>query len=81
MSSMLSANQMRAKYGIPQSDPGSEFAKNAYEGSPKVLPYAQETRSTKSRAMAWENPQQGTGGSFLKFDDAPPAGSQQSRGA
>lgn len=78
---MLSANQAAAKYGVPNPNAGSEFAKNSYQGNPKVLPYAQETRSTKSKAMAWENPQQGTGGSFLKFEDSTPAGSQQSRGA
>jgi hypothetical protein len=76
MSSPLSANQMRAKYGIPQSDLGSEFARNEYQGPSKVQPYAKENRSTRAKAMAWENPQAGVGGSFMKFDDgqsmAPP---------
>jgi hypothetical protein len=69
---MLSASQHRSnpKYGTPDPNPGSEFARDAYQGPTKVRPFAKETSSTKAKAMAWDNPQAG-GSSFLKFDDAP----------
>lgn len=63
-------------YGIPQSDPGAPFAMNKYQGPTKVRPYSALNRTTKGQAMAWDNPQAGVGGSFMKFDDdaqvAPP---------
>jgi hypothetical protein len=68
--SSLSAAQGAAKYGTPNPNPGSEFARDAYRGPTKVRPFAKETSSTKAKAMAWDNPQAG-GGSFLKFDDSP----------
>jgi hypothetical protein len=68
--SVLSGAQAAEKYGIPISNPGADFAKNAYQGDPKVRPYAEETRSTTAKAMAWDNPQAG-GGSFMKFPSTP----------
>ena len=68
--SSLSAAQGAAKYGTPNPNPGSEFARDAYQGPTKVRPFAKQTRSTKAKAMAWDNPQAG-GSSFLEFDDAP----------
>jgi hypothetical protein len=68
--SVLSAAQSAGKYGVPSPNAGSEFAKNAYQGDPKVRPYAEETRSTTAKAMAWDNPQAG-GGSFMKFPSTP----------
>jgi hypothetical protein len=68
--SVLSAAQSAEKYGVPSPNAGSEFAKNAYQGDPKVRPYAEETRSTTAKAMAWDNPQAG-GGSFMKFPSTP----------
>jgi hypothetical protein len=56
-------------YGIPQSDPGASFATNKYQGVAKVRPYSAVNRTTKGQAMAWDNPQPGVGGSFMKFDD------------
>lgn len=57
-------------YGVPQSDPGASFAKDKYQGPTKVRPYSAVNNSTKGAAMAWDNPQPGVGGSFIKFDDA-----------
>lgn len=68
--SVLSGAQAAEKYGIPIANPGADFAKNAYQGDPKVRPYAEETRSTTAKAMAWDNPQAG-GGSFMKFPTTP----------
>jgi hypothetical protein len=67
---VLSAAQAAEKYGIPAPNTGSEFAKNSYQGDPRVRPYAEETRSTTAKAMAWDNPQAG-GGSFMKFPSSP----------
>lgn len=58
-----------AQYGIPQSDPGAAFAANKYQGPTKVRPYSSVNRTTRGQAMAWDNPQPGVGGSFMKFDD------------
>jgi hypothetical protein len=68
--SVLSSAQAAEKYGVPSPNAGAEFAKNAYQGDPKVRPYAEETRSTTAKAMAWDNPQAG-GGSFMKFPSSP----------
>lgn len=56
------------RYGIPQSDPGSAFALNKYQGPTKVRPYSKETSSTRGSATAWDNPVPGQG-SFMKWDD------------
>lgn len=70
MSSPLSSSQMAAKYGLPNPDAGSEFAKNAYQGSGRVLPYAAQNRTTVGRRTSWES-QLGTGpGSFINFGDS-----------
>ena len=72
MASVLSASQAGAKYGIPASDPGSSFAKNAFQGTTRVLPYAEQNRTTVGRRTSWES-QLGTGpGSFINFGDNNP---------
>ena len=76
MSSPLSANQMREKYGIPQSDPGSEFARNEYQGSPKVRPYSKANRDTSGQATAWDNQNPGRVGSFQDFGGGNPTMAQ-----
>jgi hypothetical protein len=65
---VLSAAQSAGKYGVPDSNPGSDFARDQYPGNPKVLPYANETRTSRSSKMAWENVNNQIG-SFMKFDD------------
>lgn len=61
---------MAAKYGIPTSLPGTSFSRAQYEGPGRVLPYAQDTRTTTGRKTAWGS-QLGTGpSSFIKFGDS-----------
>lgn len=68
-------------YGIPQSDPGSQFAMNRGPGAIRVRPYTSATdTSTRGRAMQWDNPQMG-GGSFMKFDDGAAAALPSSLGS
>jgi hypothetical protein len=65
---------MFKNYGVPDSNPGSEFARDAYKAAPqgpKVRPYAQETRTTSGQATTWDNQNPGVVGSFQKFDSAP----------
>ena len=69
--SSLSAAQGAAKYGTPDPNPGSEFARDAYKGPTKVRPYAQETRTTSGQATTWDNQNPGVVGSFQKFDSGP----------
>jgi len=73
---MLSANQAAAKYGVPSPNAGSEFAKNAYEGDPKVLPYAKQTRDTSAKATVWSNQNPGRPGSFQDFGGSNPTMAQ-----
>jgi hypothetical protein len=72
MSSPLSASQMRAKYGVPESNPGSEFAKNEYRGPSKVRPYSKANRDTSGQATAWDNQNPGRIGSFQDFGSGNP---------
>lgn len=61
---------MAQKYGIPQSDPGSSFAMNKYQGPGKVRPYSAVNRTTVGNKTAWDNQNAGAGGgSFQNFDD------------
>jgi hypothetical protein len=71
MPSPLSGNQMAAKYGLPSSDPTSTISsRDEYRGGAGPDPFAEETKSTRSKAMAWKNPQMG-GATFMKFDSTP----------
>lgn len=70
--SVLSSSQAASKYGVPDSNPGSAFAKDAYSGEPKVRPYSAQNRTTSGQATAWDNQNPGVIGSFQKFDDNPP---------
>jgi hypothetical protein len=73
---VLSSAQAAEKYGIPLANPGSEFAKNAYQGDPKVLPYAKETRDTSAKATVWSNQNPGRPGSFQDFGGSNPTMAQ-----
>lgn len=82
MSSVLSASQAAAKYGTPQSDPGSSFALNKYQGGAKVRPYSKETRTTVGDKTTWDNQAPGAGGgSFQNFNGADQAPLPSSMGA
>lgn len=64
---------MAQKYGVPASDPGSEFARNRYQGRTKVHPYSASNRTTADENMAWENQNPGAGGgTFQSFGDKAP---------
>lgn len=61
------------KYGIPASDPGSDFARNKYQGNPKVHSYSAQNRTTIGERTSWENQNPGAGGgTFQSFDDKAP---------
>lgn len=61
---------MAQKYGVPDSDPGSQFALNRWQGKSKLRPYSAENRTTVGNATAWDNQNIGAGGgSFQKFGD------------
>lgn len=73
---VLSSAQAASKYGIPDSNPGMEFAKDAYAGDAKVRPYSKLNRDTSGQATAWDNQNPGRVGSFQDFGGGNPTMAQ-----
>jgi hypothetical protein len=68
--------QMGAKYGTPDPNPGSEFARDAYQGPTKVRSYSKINRDTSGQATAWDNQNPGRVGSFQDFGGGNPTMAQ-----
>ena len=68
--SVLSAEQLRSKYGLTglsiPSDPGSGFALAKAAPAKRVLPYTAATRDTTGMRTAWENQNPGAGPGSLQ---------------
>lgn len=70
---IMSASQLAAtKYDVPQSDVGSHFAINRYQGqSDTPMPYMTGTNTTSAKGMAWKNLSPGAkGGTLQSFADS-----------
>ena len=70
-----------SKYGVPPSDPGSQFALNRYTGPTRVDSYSNQNRTTVGRKTTWENQNIGAGGgSWQSFGDSTTPGFKSSEG-